>query len=377
MPQRFASRLEGVRISMIRQIMLKAQGCINLGLGEADFGAPETVRAEAHRVLEEEKIGYSPNLGLASLCKEIVHYHGNVTGHRACVTNGSQEGLFDLLFALVDEGDQVLVPDPGFVAYPTIVRMAGGTPVGYPLRPENDFQLDPTDIESQLAENTKVIMVLSPSNPTGQCVTREQMEWLSRLARERGIVIVSDEIYREIYYTEEKPSTIADVSEYAVILSGVSKMASMTGWRVGWVCGPKEIIEKVTVMHQYTSSCASTLSQRAASKIFTPEGRTAIEKQRQLLKSNCDLLCEWIETEMDRPYIRPQGAFYLMLSVGDLKQDSFEISMELLQDGVATIPGSAFGERGEGFLRLSFACDPIQIAEGMSRVKLGLDRLSG
>ncbi|MDA2924632.1 pyridoxal phosphate-dependent aminotransferase [Acidobacteria bacterium AH-259-L09] len=377
MPYRFASRLDDVGLSMIRQIMLKAENCVNLGIGEPDFFALKIVRQEAHRVLDEEKVGYSPTAGLADLCEEIRRYHGSFPDHSACVTNGSQEALFDLLFALIEEGDEVLVPNPGFVAYPIVVSLAGGVPVEYPLRRENNFHLTKGDIAPLVSGRTRAIILVSPSNPTGQCLTLEQLQFVTRVAEERNLVVISDEIYREIYYTEEKPPTIADVTDRAVILSGVSKMASMTGWRIGWACGPEEIIEKLTVMHQYNSSSASTLAQRAALKVFTQEGRVAVGRQRRLLEVNCNLVCSWVERELGRPYVRPQGAFYLMLSVEDLKRDSFAVSLELLKDGVATIPGSAFGSEGEGFLRLSFACERGKIAEGMARLKKGLERLSG
>ena len=360
---------------MIRQIMMKAEGCVNLGLGEPDFFAPKVVRDEAHRVLDEEKIGYSPTVGIPELCREVLHYHGNPPHQAVCITNGSQEALFDLLFTLVEEGDEVLVPNPGFLAYPTVARLAGATPVPYPLQRENDFRLADQVIESCLTPQTRVIVLNSPSNPTGQCLDREQLDSIAQLARRNHLVIISDEIYREIYYQGQRPATIVDVTDQAVILSGMSKMGSMTGWRLGWACGPREIIEKVTVMHQYVSTCAPTLSQKSALKTFTQAGQDAVERQRRLLGQTCEFFCSWIDDELGRRYIRPQGSFYLMLSVEDLEMDSFSVCSELLDDGVATIPGSAFGSEGEGFLRLSFACDRNRLEAGLTCLKKGLGRL--
>ncbi len=375
MRYQFSSRLENVRISMIRQIMLQAGGCINLGLGEPDFFSPKIVRDEAHRVLREEKIHYSSNPGIPELREAIHRYHGNCSNHSVCVTNGSQEALFDILFALVDQEDEVLVPNPGFLAYPTIVRLAGGRPIPYPLSHQKHFQFEEEVLKDRLSNRTRIIILNTPSNPTGQCLAHNQLDFIARWAEQNNVVIVSDEIYREIYYTDQKPATIAAATDSAVILSGVSKMASMTGWRLGWACGPREIMERVTVMHQYTSTCAPTLSQKAALKVLTEAGEAAVAYQRQILSESCNFTCSWIEEELDRSYIRPEGTFYLMLSVKDIGLGSFSISSELLNDGVATIPGIAFGSEGEGFLRLSFACDHSQIEAGLARLKKGLKRL--
>ena len=373
---RFANRINEIGLSMIRQIMLKAKGCVNLGIGEPDFFAPNVIREEAHRILEEEKIGYSATAGIAELREAVWRYHGSHSDHEVCITNGSQEALFDLLFALVESGDEVLVPDPGFAAYPTVARLAGATPVSYPLNRRDGFRLPQRLLEKHLSSRSRVIVLNSPSNPTGQCLDREQMHFIAQLAEEKNLVILSDEIYRELHYLEEKPATMAEVTDRAVIVSGVSKMASMTGWRIGWACGPREIIEKATVMHQYAATCAPTLAQKAALKIFTKEGQEAIRAQRKLLRETLQFLCPWIETELDRPFVRPQGAFYLMLSIEDLPMDSFTVCSQLLHDGVATIPGSAFGPQGEGFLRLSFACEREKLEAGLNLLKKGLSRLS-
>ncbi len=208
MSVRFSSRLQSVELFMIRQVMMKARNCINLGIGEPDFFAPEVIREEAHRILEKEKIGYSPTAGIPELCQEILSYHGNLPNHSVCVTNGSQEALFDLILSLIQKGDEVLVPNPGFPAYPTVVKIAGGVPVDYPLRHENNFQLDEEELLSLVNSRTRCIILVSPSNPTGQCLTSEQMKFVSQLAEDKNLVVISDEIYREIHYTPEKHSSL-------------------------------------------------------------------------------------------------------------------------------------------------------------------------
>ncbi len=361
---------------MIRQVMLRAKGCINLGIGEPDHFAPRIVRDEAVRVLEQEKILYSPNAGLPQLCEAIRQYHGGVAEHAVCVTNGSQEAMFDLFFALLDPGDKILIPDPGFVAYDTVARLVGAVPVRYRMPKENGFSFSREEFSRAAASGCKAVLVNSPSNPTGRTVSKQDLEWLAEECGRAGAVLISDEIYREIHYGEQPPSSALEVTDQAVVLSGVSKMASMTGWRIGWACGPSEIIEKTTVAHQYTSSCASTLAQKASLRIFSEAGRKGVESLRQTLQSNQRFACDWLDANLALPWVRPEGAFYIMLSVADLAMDSKTVALSLLEDGVATIPGVAFGAEGEGFLRLSFACQRPALEEGLARLERGVKRLS-
>jgi aspartate/methionine/tyrosine aminotransferase len=374
-PRKFASRMEGVGLSMIRQVMLKAGGCINLGIGEPEFFAPGCVLDAAHQALEQDRLGYSPNVGLPELCEAVKHYHGDIPGSAVCITNGSQEALFDVFFALLGAGDEVLVPDPGFVAYPVVARLAGAEPVAYPLDPGNGFSLDLDALESRFSGRTRIVVLNTPSNPTGRSLQRSDLQGVVRLAERSGALIVSDEIYRDVYFTPERPASMGEVSDQAVILSGVSKMASMTGWRLGWACGPLDVIRKVTVMHQYTSSCASSLSQKAALALFAARGREELESLRRRLRANRDLLCTRLSRGAAIGFVVPEAALYLMLDVRVLGRSSLEVALELIRDGVATIPGSAFGSQGEGFLRLSFGAQPEQVREGARRLKSGLRRL--
>ncbi len=374
MSPRFAQRLDGIEISMIRQIMSRAAGCVNLGLGEPEFADPPRVREQARRVLAGGRIGYSPNAGVPELCRRIHEYHGDRDGHSVCVTNGSQEALFDVVFALAGPGDEVLVPNPGYVTYGTAVRLAGATPVPYPLRAGNGFQLDPEELEALVSPRTRALILNTPSNPTGRSLTLEQLQGAARLAEEKDLVLVSDEIYREIYYGSPPPSAL-DATDAAAVICGFSKAAAMTGWRLGWACGPQAIIDKVTVLHQNTSICASTLTQRAALALFTLEGRDEIERMRQRMVRNRGFTCRWLGRRMGQAFVRPDGAFYVMVSIEETGLDSLSASLELLQDKVATIPGAAFGSEGEGYLRLSFACRPESLKKGLQRFETGINRL--
>ena len=373
----FSHRMQNVRLSLIRQVMQRASGCVNLGLGEPDFLAPKVVRRAAQEVLQTEKIGYSATRGWSPLCRTVLQYHG-LDGNDAdvCITNGSQEALFDVLFVLLDEGDEVLVPNPGYVAYPTVVHLAGGRPVEYRLPRGSEFGLSLAQLAKSLSARTRVLILNSPSNPTGRVIDAEHLSRVISWAEEKGLVVISDEIYREIYYSEEPPPAASSYSPHVVTLSGVSKMASMTGWRLGWACGPREILEKVTAAHQYVAGSASTLAQKAALAVFTPEGRRSRARLRSTLRRNRDFLCEWLEENLDLPYLVPEGAFYCLLSVENIPSDSLEVALELIHDGVATIPGAAFGSEAEGFLRLSFACPRPRLRAGLKRLKTGLERLA-
>ena len=298
MSPRFARRLDGIEISMIRQIMSRAAGCVNLGLGEPEFADPPLVREQARRVLEGGRIGYSPNAGVPELCRRIHEYHGAREGHSVCVTNGSQEALFDVVFALVGPGDEVLVPNPGYVS----LRYCGRvwpvqTPVPYSMRASHGFRLDLEELEALVSPRTRALILNTPSNPTGRSLTLEQLRAAARLADERDLVLVSDEIYRETYFGSSPPSAM-DATDAAIVICGLSKAAAMTGWRLGWACGPQAIIDKVTVLHQNTSICASTLTQRAALALFTPEGRNEIDRMRRRMVRNCRFTCHWLDQRM-------------------------------------------------------------------------------
>jgi len=201
------------------------------------------------------------------------------------------------------------------------------------------------------------------------------MQGIGEWSKRRGLLLISDEVYRESYFGERPPPSAAEYAEQFVVLSGVSKMAAMTGWRLGWAYGPEEIVRRVTVAHQYTSSCASWLSQKAALKIFTAEGREQVAEIRRRLRANWLWCCDFIATHLRRECVIPEGAFYVLLAIGETGLDSYSCALELLKDGVATIPGVAFGSEGEGFLRLSFASEPRQLELGFQRLGHGLERL--
>ena len=372
-----AGRLRGIEKSMIRQLFDRARaGSINLGLGEPDLPTPEVIRRAAVRVIQEEQNGYTTHAGLAHL-RELVaagHPQLKATPDNVIITAGSQEALYLALMTLVDEGDEVLLPDPGFVAYPTIVRMAGGHPIFYRLPARNAFAFDAEDFSRQLTSRTKAIVVISPSNPTGRLFSRADLAAMADALRDHPAYVISDEIYREIYFGDERPASISERrGERTVVIGGLSKSMSMTGWRTGWMCGAPEVIKSALVLHGYVTTCASTVSQKAALAAWTDEAEAARADARRIFRARRDELLSLIARELKLHAVAPEGAFYLMLDVR-AHGNSFEVAERLLEHGVITVPGSAFGTEGEGYLRLSFCADAATLTEGVKRIKEALEQ---
>ncbi len=369
-----AARLRGIEKSIIRQVFDRAlPGSINLGLGEPDLPTPDVIRKEAARIVVEEQNGYTQHAGLPSLRERIASDYRFLEGktERVIVTAGSQEALYLTLMTLVDVGDEVLLPDPGFVAYPTIVRMAGGTPIFYSLPAGNDFEFDAEDFRRRLSPRTKVVVCISPSNPTGRTLSNEDLRAMAAALEGTGVHVISDEIYIELYYTHEKPSTISDFYERTIVIGGLSKSMSMTGWRLGWLCGDESVIKSALVLHGYVTTCASTVSQKAALASWSDEAERAREEIRRTFRERRDHLLSIIESELGLRAISPRGAFYTMVDVSAYG-DSMSVAERMLEQRVITVPGSAFGTEGEGFLRVSFCADREVLDEGVRRMNEAL-----
>jgi aspartate/methionine/tyrosine aminotransferase len=374
-----AERLRNIRKSATRVLYDKAPaGSINLGLGEPDFITPDVVRREAVRVINEEPIAYTTNAGLLALRERIAEYHSNSrTSYNVdsvCVTTGAEEALFCSVMAIAGPGDEVLVPNPGFLAYPSIAEMAGATVTHYRMPAERGFEFNAAEFDRALTDRTKLVFVLSPSNPTSRVIARDDLAHIAKRLHGSGVYIISDEIYRELYL-EERPHSISELYDKTIVVSGLSKMMSMTGWRLGWAVGPEEVIRHVTVAHQYVSSCASAVSQKAAIAAFSEEGRRATAEFRSELNRRREVMAGAIRRDLHLDFIQGEGAYYTMLDVSGFGQ-SMDVAMALLKERVITVPGSAFGSEGEGYLRLSFSIEPELIEEGIRRIAKGLDPIA-
>ncbi|HKP12348.1 MAG TPA: aminotransferase class I/II-fold pyridoxal phosphate-dependent enzyme [Blastocatellia bacterium] len=376
-----AERLKNVRKSATRVLYDGAPpGSINLGLGEPDFPTPEVVRRAAVEFIEQGFVGYTPNAGVAPLRAAIAAYHSEgarapFDAEQVCVMNGSEEALFAAVMTIAGPGDDVLLPDPCYLAYPPIAELAGARATYYRMPAAGGFAFDRESFDRAVTDRTKIVILLSPSNPTSRTIAREDMRFIAERLRGTSATVIADEIYRELYF-DERPATISEFYDRTVIISGLSKSMSMTGWRLGWCVGPEEIIRHVTVMHQYVSSCASGVSQRAALAAFTDEGRRATAEMRDELKRRNDVMARAIGRDLRLPFVQGEGAYYVMLDVSRFGP-STDTAMAVLKHGVITVPGSAFGAEGEGYLRLSFSIAPSLIEEGIRRLAAGLDKLAG
>ena len=371
--------LRGIERSPIRQITDRAKpGDISFGLGEPDLPTPNVIRREAMRVIREEQNGYTLQAGLPALRERVAqdYRHLNLSPDQVIITAGSQEAMYLALMTLVEAGDEVLIPNPGFVAYPTITRMAGGRPTFYQLPAATDFSFDLDDFKRQISSKTKVVVCTSPSNPTGRTLTSEELRSMAKAVEETGsgAFIISDEIYRDLYYTGERPSSISEFYSRNVVISGLSKSMSMTGWRLGWILGEEDVISAAHLLHGYVTTCASTISQKAALAAWSTEAAEARREMRDIFQRRRDHLLALIRRDCDLRCVTPDGAFYTMVDIARYGS-SMEVAEAMLESGVVTVPGNAFGNEGEGFLRVSFCADLPVLAEGVKRMASALKGL--
>jgi len=372
------SFLRGIERSPIRQITDRAKpGDISFGLGEPDLPTPDVIRREALRVIEEEQNGYTLQAGLPALRKLVAgdYPHLNLAPDQVIITAGSQEAMYLAVMTLVEAGDEVLIPNPGFVAYPTITRMAGGIPTYYQLPAANDFSFDLDEFKLRLTSKTKLIVCTSPSNPTGRTLSGDELRAMAQAVKDVApdAFIISDEIYRDLYYGNERPASISEFYPRTVVISGLSKSMSMTGWRLGWILGDPAVIAAAHLLHGYVTTCASTVSQKAALVAWGDEAAAARELHRETFQKRRDHLVSLLRNAGLR-CINPDGAFYTMVDVRPYGS-SMDVAEAFLDGGVVTVPGNAFGSEGEGFLRCSFCADVPVLAEGVARIDAALNKL--
>jgi aspartate/methionine/tyrosine aminotransferase len=290
------------------------------------------------------------------------------------VTNGTEEALFAVIMTIAGPGDEVLLPDPCYLAYPPIAEIAGASVRYYSMPAARGFAFDRDSFSRAVTDKTRLVIVLSPSNPTSRVVARDDLQFIAERLAGSGAYVVADEIYRELYFYN-RPDSISEFYDKTIIISGLSKNMSMTGWRLGWAVAHEELIRHVTVMHQYVSTCASAITQKAAVAAFTEEGRKATASMRDELRRRNEVMARAIERELQLPYVQGEGAYYIMLDVSRFGA-SMDTALALLNEGVITVPGSAFGSEAEGYLRLSFSIERSLIEEGIRRIAKGLLKFS-
>jgi aspartate/methionine/tyrosine aminotransferase len=359
-----ARRIDGIQISLIRQInALATSESLNLGIGEPNVEPDETLRAMAARAASVGSWHYSANAGNLSLRKKICEGIDFNPKTEACVTAGTEEGLYAIFQAYVNDGDEVLVPNPGFTSYPTLAKLAGGVPVPYAIEPP-DWKLDAKAVLSKITSKTKLIVVNSPSNPLGSIIERQTLETIASA----GPLVVSDEIYREIWF-DAPPQSMLGMRDNVIVVNGMSKSHSMTGLRLGWILAREEVMRPVITAHQYVATCASVFSQHLAEMILDAREWNVswLERVRDQFREQREAALYSIEHELDAKIPPPAGAFYAFAPVPTCDTEFFARTLAT-DAAVLVIPGVAFGSAGEGFIRISFAAPVDAIGVGIERV---------
>lgn len=371
-----ADKVVEIKPSGIRKffdIVTEMKDAISLGVGEPDFDTPWHIRDEGIYSLEKGRTFYTSNSGLKELKEEICHYTKRKQGvtydpnHEVLVTVGGSEAIDIGLRAMLNPGDEVLIPQPSYVSYEPCAVLAGGVPVIIELKGENEFRLTAQELEDAITDKTKVLILPFPNNPTGAIMERKDLEAIAEVIRRHDIFVMSDEIYAELTYKEKHVSIveIEGMKERTILINGFSKAFAMTGWRLGYACGPREIVEQMTKIHQFAIMCAPTTSQYAAVEALR-NGDDDVKEMRMAYNQRRRYLLNAFR-EMGLECFEPFGAFYVFPCIKEFGMTSDEFASRFLaEEKVAVVPGTAFGNCGEGYLRISYAysLDNLKVAIG-------------
>ena len=375
----------GLKPSGIRKffdIVSEMKDAISLGVGEPDFDTPWHIRDEGIYALEKGKTFYTSNAGLKELREEICKYqkrHQNINYNplsEVIVTVGGSEAIDIGLRAMINAGDEVIIPQPSYVSYEPCAILAGAKPVKIALKAENEFRLTPEELEAAITEKTKVLILPYPNNPTGAVMGREDLEKIADIIIKNDIYVLSDEIYGALTYKGEHVSiaSLEGMKERTILIDGFSKAFAMTGWRLGYACGPEHIIKQMTKIHQFAIMCAPTTSQYAAVEALK-NGEDDVKAMRQEYNQRRRYLMNAFK-EMGLECFEPFGAFYVFPCIKEFGMTSEEFATKFLEEErVAAVPGSAFGDSGEGFLRISYAYSLENLKIAMERLKNFVEKL--
>lgn len=358
------------------------ENVISLGVGEPDFSTPWVIRKAAIKTLERKQIIYGPNKGLAPLREAISnniaknHKEKYDSEDEIIITVGGSEAIDLAVRGIVNPGDEVLVVEPCFVCYSPLVELAGGIAVSVPTRIENNFKLTADDLKDKITERTKMLILPFPNNPTGAIMTREDLEPIAELLRETNIIVLSDEIYSELTYGRKHCSIIEipDMKERTILVNGFSKAYAMTGWRLGYLAAPEPIISQIVKIHQYAIMCSPYISQNAAI-----EALTSCELEVQKMVNEYNIRRRYLVSEFNKlglTCFNPEGAFYVFPCIKSTGLTSDEFCERLLyEEKVAVVPGNAFGNSGEGYIRISYAYSLKHLMEAIKRIRKFIEKL--
>lgn len=380
-----ADKVVEIKPSGIRKffdIVSEMKDAISLGVGEPDFDTPWHIRDEGIYSLEKGRTFYTSNAGLRELKVEICNYLHRKQGlqydadHETLVTVGGSEAIDIGLRAMINPGEEVLIPQPSYVSYEPCAILAGAVPVIINLKAENEFRLTAKELEEAITDKTKVLILPFPNNPTGAIMERKDLEEIAKVIIEKDIFVMSDEIYAELTYKGEHVSiaSIPGMQERTILINGFSKSYAMTGWRLGYACGPKDIIEQMVKIHQFAIMCAPTTSQYAAVEALK-NGDHDVQEMREAYNQRRRYLLHAFQ-EMGLECFEPYGAFYVFPSIREFGMTSDEFATRFLEEEkVAVVPGTAFGDCGEGFLRISYAYSLDNLKLAIGRLKNFVERL--
>jgi len=381
-----SQRVNRISPSGIRRffdLLASIEGVISLGVGEPDFTTPWHIREAAIYSLEKGYTMYTSNLGMPELRQELSQYLKDSCNlaydpnSELLITVGVSEALDLAMRAILDPGDEVIMPDPCYVSYDACVILAGGIPIMVPTNQENDFEISAADIEAQITSQTKAILLGYPANPTGAVMPKDKLSQIAEVARRHKLLVISDEIYAKLVYGVEHTcfATLSEMKQNTILLGGFSKAYAMTGWRIGYAAATREIIAAMTKIHQYTIMSAPTMGQVAAIEALkTGEGDVAemvadYNRRRLFIVKGLN--------DIGLPCFEPRGAFYAFPSIKGTGMTSEEFAERLLiEEKVAVVPGSVFGQCGKGYVRCCYATSLSDIEEALSRMKRFVDRHS-
>lgn len=380
-----ADKVVQIKPSGIRKffdIVSEMEDAISLGVGEPDFDTPWHIRDEGIYSLEKGRTFYTSNAGLKELKQEVVRYINRKqgieydAGAEVIITVGGSEAIDIGLRAMLNPGEEVLIPQPSYVSYEPCVVLADGVPVIINLKAENEFRLTAKELREAITDKTKVLILPFPNNPTGAIMERRDLEEIAEVIIEQDLFVMSDEIYAELTYKGEHVSiaAIPGMRERTILINGFSKAYAMTGWRLGYACGPKAIIEQMVKIHQFAIMCAPTTSQYAAVEALK-NGDNDVQEMREAYNQRRRYLMNAFR-EMGLECFEPFGAFYVFPSIREFGMTSDEFASRFLEEEkVAAVPGTAFGDCGEGFLRISYAYSLDNLKVAIGRLKNFVERL--
>ena len=382
-----SKKITGIEPSGIRKffdLVSEMPDAISLGVGEPDFDTPWRIREEGIYTLEQGKTFYTSNAGLKDLKIEISKYlerkiHVEYDpDHEIMVTVGGSEGIDVALRAMLDQGDEVLIPQPSYVSYVPCTILADGNPVVIPLQQKNEFKLTAEELEAAITPKTKMLVMPFPNNPTGSIMTKEDLEPIAEVVKRHDLYVLSDEIYSELSYKGKHVSiaSIPGMAERTIVINGFSKSFAMTGWRLGYACGPRVIIEQMLKIHQFAIMCAPSTSQYAGVEALK-NGDEDVAQMREEYNGRRRYLLHRFK-EMELSCFEPFGAFYVFPCISEFGMTSEQFATELLNtEKLAVVPGTAFGDCGEGFIRISYAYSLEDLQKAIERIKRFVARLDG